>query len=159
MNAKTAAFVLVASLTAGAPAALAWEVAGGQGPGFAARVMASEAIKGPGGGVAKPVLSISCGSGGLYATVSWPDAIPLKPDQHFVSVAWSLDGVSHSSAMLATPGSVGLAGSEAKEWLREFAAAKRLVVRAPDAHGGQAASFDLSGTDAILAGVARSPCG
>jgi hypothetical protein len=152
------ALVLAAAMAAAAPA-FAWEVSGGQGAGFGARVSSSEAVKGADGKPAKPVLSVSCGPGGLYATIAWPDAIPLKPNQHFVAVAWSLDGASRSSSMLASSGSVGLAGSEAKEWLREFAAAKRLQVRVPDAHGGQSASFDLAGAKAVQDGIARSACG
>lgn len=138
---------------------LAWELAGGRDGGFSAKVIASQAIKGSDGKAAKPALSVSCGAGGLYATIAWPDAIPLKPGQHFVAVSWSLDGASRSASMLATQGSVGLAGSEAKEWVREFAAAKGLTVQVPDAHGGQSASFDLTGSGAVQAGVAASACG
>ncbi len=157
MDRMSRVLVLAAAIAVAAPA-FAWEVSGGQGAGFGARVAAAEAIKGPGGATAKPVLSVSCGPGGLYATVSWPDPIPLKPNQHFVAVAWSLDGASHSSSMLASSGSVGLAGSEAKEWLREFAAAKRLQIRVPDAHGGQSASFDLAGAAGVQAGISKSSC-
>ena len=158
MGRTSAALILICVAAMAAPAS-AWEVAPGQGGDFGARIAAIGTIKGPGGSMAKPVLSVTCGSGGLYATIAWPDPIPLKPNQHFVPVTWSLDGASHSSSMLATSGSVGLAGSEAKEWLREFVAAKVLQVRAPDAHGGQSASFDLTGAGAVQAGISRSACG
>ncbi|HEY5410923.1 MAG TPA: hypothetical protein VIJ94_09380 [Caulobacteraceae bacterium] len=138
--------------------ALAWEAQPSSGGGYAARLAASAAVKTAGGGSAKPVLSVVCGAGGLLVTLSWPDDIPLKPNQHFVSVAWSLDGKASVSSMLASAGSVGFGGSEAKEWLRELVTARRLEVHVPDARGGQAASFDLTGAAAVQAGIARSTC-
>ncbi len=142
----------------GSPA-LAWETRSGPGGGFEARVPAAAAVKVTGGADAKPVLAVSCQGRGLFVTVSWPDAIPLKPNQHFVTVAWSLDGRANTSAMLASTGSVSLAGSDARVWLRQFAAAGRLEVHVPDAHGGQSASFDLAGAKDLQAGIARSTCG
>ena len=139
--------------------AMAWETRASSGGGFEARQSAAAAVKATGGADAKPVLAVSCEGKGLFVTLSWPDAIPLKPNQHFAGVAWSLDGKVRSSSMIASSGSVSLAGSEAKEWLREMAAAVRLEVRVPDAHGGQTASFDLSGAKEVQAGLARSTCG
>lgn len=150
--------VLAGAFAAAAPA-LAWETSASAGGGFQARQNAETAIKGHGGAAGKAVLVVSCRSDGLFVTVQWPDEIPLNENQHFVSVAWSLDGASNSSSMLASPGSVGLAGSEAKEWLSEFAGAKRLEVHVPDAHGGQSAGFDLAGAKAVQDGIARSSCG
>ncbi len=158
MRTKPAALMLLAVLSA-APPALAWEIGGGQGGGFSARVTASQAIKGADGKPAKPALSVSCGQGGLYATISWPARVTVAPNQHFVAVAWALDGASHSASMIATPGSVALAGSEAKEWVREFTAAKELVVHVPDAQGGQSASFDITGAAAVQAAIGASACG
>jgi hypothetical protein len=158
MRLSSTVLTLLTVMGMAAPA-LAWEIAGGKGGGFSATLTATQPVKGLGGKPAKPALSVSCGPGGLYATVSWPDPVAVKPDQHFVAVAWALDGSTHSASMLATPGSVGLAGSEAKEWVREFAGAKQLMVRVPDAHGGQSASFDLTGAGAVQAGIATSACG
>ncbi|HEX4096805.1 MAG TPA: hypothetical protein VHX64_08755 [Caulobacteraceae bacterium] len=150
--------VLSGALAAAAPA-FAWETSASSGGGFQAKQSAAAAIKGHGGAAGKAVLVVSCRSDGLFVTVQWPDEIPLNENQHFVSVAWSLDGGSNSSSMLATSGSVGLAGSEAKEWLSEIAGAKRLEVHVPDAHGGQSAGFDLAGAKAVQDGIARSSCG
>jgi hypothetical protein len=150
--------ILAGALAAAAPA-FAWEIAASKDGGFQARLAAEVAIKGHGGAAAKPTLIISCRSDGLFVTVQWPDEIPLNENQHFVSVAWSLDGASHSASMLASSGSVGLAGSEAKEWLSEMAGAKRLEVHVPDAHGGQSASFDLAGAKAVQDAIGKSSCG
>ncbi len=150
--------VLLAALAVSAPA-LAWETRASSDGGFEARQTANAAVKVAGGADAKPVLAVSCESNGLFVTLSWPDAILLKPNQHFAGVAWSLDGKVRSSSMIASSGSVSLAGSEAKEWLREMAAAGRLEVRVPDAHGGQSASFDLAGAKDVQSGLARSRCG
>ncbi len=143
---------------AAASCAFAWETRAGSG-GFEAHVSAAAAVKVAGGAEAKPQLAVSCQGKGLFVTVSWPDAIPLNVNQHFVSVSWTLDGKSGGAAMIATSGSVALAGSEAKEWLREMAGASRLEVHVPDAHGGQSASFDLTGVQAVQAALARSACG
>ena len=158
MRARLTVPMLLVALGAAAPA-LAWEIATGQGGGFDARVTASQPIKGADGKPAKPALDVSCGPGGLYATLSWPAPVTVATGQHFVTVAWALDGSSRNASMIATPGSVGLAGSEAKEWVREFATARQLVVHVPDAQGGQSASFDLTGVAAVQAGIAASACG
>jgi hypothetical protein len=158
MDAKMPLLVLAGAIIVTAPA-LAWETRGGESGEYSAKVAASQPIKGPGDKAARPVLSVSCTTGGLYATISWPDPIPLNEGQHFVSVNWSLGGASRTSPMLATPGSVGLAGSEAKEWLREFGSASRLEVSVPDAHGGQSASFDLAGAKTVQDGIEGSSCG
>ena len=149
----------IGAACAAAPPAMAWETRVSSGGGFEAQVSAAAAVKVTGGADAKPQLAVSCESKGLFVTVSWPDAIPLNVNQHFVSVSWSLDGKSGGAAMIASSGSVGLAGSEAKEWLREMAGASLLEVHVPDAHGGQSASFDLAGVQAVQAGLAGSTCG
>ena len=141
-----------------APAS-AWETHASAGGGFEAKVSAAAAVKGADGAEAKPQLTVSCEGKGLFVTVSWPDTVPLNANQHFASVSWSLDGKAGGAAMIASSGSVSLAGSEAKEWLREMAGAARLEVRVPDAHGGQSASFDLAGVQAVQAGLAGTPCG
>jgi hypothetical protein len=156
---RALAIPILAAALAAAPPALAWEVSASKDGGFQARLSAETAIKGHGGAAGKPTLTVSCGGNGLLVTISWPDDIPLNENQHFVSVAWSLDGASHSSSMLASSGSVAFGGSEAKEWLGELAGAKRLDVHVPDAHGGQSAGFDLAGAKAVQDGVARSSCG
>ncbi len=158
MRALATVLVLLAALGMAAPA-LAWEIAPGHEGSFSAKLTAGQPVKGADGKPAKPALSVSCGQGGLYATISWPAPVTVAADQHFVAVAWALDGASHSASMIATPGSVGLAGSQAKEWVREFAAARQLVVHVPDAQGGQSASFDLTGAAAVQAGIAASACG
>ena len=157
MRRLLSASVLGAALLAAVPA-FAWEAQAASDGGYVARLAASAAVKTADGGSAKPVLSVACEAKGLFATLSWPAVIPLNPDQHFVAVTWSLDGKSRASSMLASAGSVGFAGSEAKEWLRELVAAKRLEVRVPDALGGQSASFDLTGAAAVQAGIDRSAC-
>ena len=154
---RACALVLFGAVALAAPA-LAWDTRTGPGGGFEARVTAAAAVKVTGGGDAKPVLAVSCQGRGLFVTVSWPDAIPLKTNQHFVTVPWSLDGRSNTSAMLASTGSVSLAGSDARVWVRQFAAAARLEVHVPDAHGGQSASFDLAGAKDLQAGIAKSTC-
>ena len=150
--------LLLAALAASGPA-LAWDSRSSSDGGFEARQTASAVVKVTGGADAKPVLAVSCEGKGLFVTLSWPDTILLKPNQHFAGVAWSLDGKAGSASMIASSGSVSLAGSEAKEWLREMAAAARLEVRVPDAHGGQTASFDLAGAKDVQAGLAKSHCG
>ena len=158
MSKTLPAFALGAAFLAAVPA-FAWETQASSEGGYSAGLAAAEPVKTADGGSAKPVLSVTCGFGGLYVTLSWPTDIPLNPNQHFIAVAWSLDGKASTSSMLASPDSVGFGGSEAKEWLRELAGAKRLEVRVSDARGGQAASFDLAGAAAVQAGVARSACG
>ena len=138
--------------------ALAWEARPGSDGGFEARQAAAAAVKVTGGADAKPSLAVSCQGRSLMVTVGWPDVIPLNENQHFVGVSWSLDGKSGHAAMIASSGSVSLGGSEAKEWLREMAGAKRLDVHVPDAHGGQTASFDLAGVAAVQAGIGKSSC-
>ncbi len=154
-----AAYALAVAVLALAAPALAWEGRSSSDGGFQASVPASAAIKVAGGADAKPVLAVSCQGRSVMVTLAWPDAIPLKTNQHFVGVDWSLDGKARSSAMIASSGSASLGGSEAKEWLREMAGAGRLEVRVPDAHGGQTASFDLAGAKEVQAGLAKSSCG
>jgi hypothetical protein len=158
MRRHLSAIAFAAALFAAVPA-FAWEAQAAGGGGYAATLAAAEPVKTADGGSAKPVLSVVCGGKGLLVTLSWPGGVPLNPNQHFVSVAWSLDGKASVSSMVASPDSVGFGGSEAKEWLRELAGARRLEVRVSDSRGGQAARFDLTGAAAVQAGVARSACG
>jgi hypothetical protein len=148
------------AILAAAPSARAWEISSsGKGGDYVAHLQAMEAVKGSGGVPAKPVLTISCQAGQMFAAIAWPDSIPLNEGQHFVSVGWDLGGEARSSPMRAGPDEVAFSGSAAKEWLRLLGASFRLSLSVPDVHGGQTANFDLAGAPAVQAGIARSGCG
>jgi hypothetical protein len=138
--------------------ASAWEVSSASGD-YVARLAAANAVEGEHGSPARPELTFSCRSGGLWTTLSWPDTVPLNAGQRVVLVAWSFDDGSNVLPMRAAGGALAYGGSAAKTWLGLLARANRLQLQVPDSHGGQTASFDLDGTAAVQAGIARSACG
>ena len=152
--------LIALAVLAAAPSARAWETSSsGKGGDYVAHLVAMEAVKGKGDEPSKPVLTIACQGGQMFATVAWPDAIPMNDGQHFVLVGWDLDGRARTSPMRSGSNEVAFSGSAAREWLRLLASAPRLSVSVPDAHGGQTANFDLAGAPAVQAGITRSSCG
>jgi hypothetical protein len=103
-------------------------------------------------------LFVSCDAHGFAVAVNWPDFLVLQ-DQR-VNIAWKLDdgSIKRESWRGVSQGAL-LRGPDALAALKGWAAGKKLVVRLPDKHGGQDATFDVDGIAAIYTAVSNRNCG
>jgi hypothetical protein len=107
-----------------------------------------------------PILGLSCTHQGLFLTFVWPDFIDKDYDQSSVDLTWKVDDgpVQHSSWSAVSQGLVAM-GPNGLAWARKWSTAKTLVVRVPDKHGGQEATFQLTGLDQVVTQVSQMNCG
>ena len=110
---------------------------------------------------AQPSFGLACTVKGLTVSFVWPDFVEVTEGgfRNYATVAWKLDrGAVEKTDFSATHGGVFLNGRSASGWLDRLGASQRLVVRVPDGHGGQEATFVLSGVDRIVSDAKVRGC-
>ena len=96
-------------------------------------------------------LVIACDKGRSTVMFSWPDFIDADPTTSGVAIRWRLDdGKIKTTWMRAVTDAVAFSNPSGIAFLREAANAKKLLVSVPDRHGGQEASFDISGIGTVI---------
>jgi hypothetical protein len=104
----------------------------------------------------KAALRVRCERGELAVDLLWPDFTTDLGS--WARIHWRVDdGRVQVSEMLRDTTSFSSAGPEAQKLLGLWRGAK-LTVRAPDQHGNQDASFDISGIDLITRHAAAAGC-
>ncbi|WP_157223730.1 hypothetical protein [Caulobacter sp. AP07] len=106
-----------------------------------------------------PTLGLTCDKNGLGVVMSWPDFVG---EAGFLTlpVKWKIDdGKVYKTGWFPGTTSVTLMGPGAQGWIRQVKDAKTLVVAVPDRHGGQEATFDLTGIEAIGPRFSEVSCG
>jgi hypothetical protein len=108
----------------------------------------------------RPSLGISCNHQGLFIVLSWPDFIDKDFDDHSIDLMWKIDdGPVERTRWDAVDQALLKVGNDGLTWAKKWSAGKSLVVRVPDKHGGQEATFQLAGLDQVVEQVSRMKCG
>jgi len=108
----------------------------------------------------KAALGLVCDHNGFHFVVVWPDFIDKDINQSTVVLTWKIDdGTVQRTDWPATTQGLVQAGTTGLDWAREWSAGKTLIVRVPDKHGGQEATFQLTGLDQVVARVSQMNCG
>lgn len=110
----------------------------------------------------KAHLAILCGRDSFALMIDWPDFIDRGYDGSQLNVSVKLkldDGPIQTTSWSAGEQAVMQLGDKGEAWVRKLSAGKVLVVRVPDKHGGQEATFQISGLDRIIANIDQTVCG
>ena len=128
---------------------------------YAASVSSDEALVNILGRPEHAELGVICGRQGFDLSIQWPDFVQKDDVEDLnVSVAWKIDdGAVQHSAWIATTKAVGQLGNKGLSTLKVWSAAHKIIVRVPDQHGGQDATFEVDGIDQIFAHVSQTGCG
>ncbi|HUO11236.1 MAG TPA: hypothetical protein VMU37_00625 [Caulobacteraceae bacterium] len=109
----------------------------------------------------RAALGVVCGRQGFELSVLWPDFVQKEDVEDLnVTVIWKADdGPLQRGAWIASTKGVGQLGNLGLGTLRAWSGAHKIVVRVPDQHGGQDATFQVAGIDQIFAHVSQTGCG
>jgi hypothetical protein len=129
-------------------------------PTYAAILKADNTVSGSLDEPKAPTLAVTCDHAGLAFTIIWPDLLDRSPAQSWVTIQWRLDdGAPQESAWPASARSVAESGGQALDWASRWAAGATLTVHVPDQHGGQDATFEVTGLSDIVGRVRSMSCG
>jgi uncharacterized protein len=168
---KTSSLVSVKTQVSGAPneqssSGGAWAVEETTSPldqtkNYSVSVSSNESLDNILGRQEKAQLFFSCDRKGFFATIVWPDFIEKEDvEDSTVLISWKLDDdpVEKSSWFASTIG-VAAPGGQGMSLLKAWAGGKVLIVRVPDKHGGQDATFNIDGIAAIFSALSQRNCG
>lgn len=129
-------------------------------PSYAALLKADNTVSGSEEEAKAPTLALTCDRAGLALTFIWPDLIDKVPGQAMAMIQWKLDdSIAQNADWPATARSVSESAGQAVKWARAWSAGKTLTVHIPDEHGGQEATFQLTGLSDVMGRVSRLTCG
>jgi hypothetical protein len=164
-----ALFAVVAALLAATPALAgapgAWQISDqvsaldGKHT-FAATLASTNTLTNFSGAPEAATLRVRCDHGDLAVDVLWPDFTSASRDLgDHSSILWRTDaGKVATAEMQRDVTSLTAFDADARQLLARWRGAAALIVRAPDQHGDQDATFDLSGLAQALAGAAEAGC-
>lgn len=109
----------------------------------------------------RATLAVVCSRSGFDLQLLWPDFVQKDDIQDLnVTVSWKLDaGGVQRGDWIAITKAVGQLGDRGLSTLKIWSSGAKLVVRVPDQHGGQDATFELAGIDQVYAHVSQTNCG
>jgi hypothetical protein len=159
--------VAVATLSASAAVAQsgAWQVFDNRSsddgsPTYAAILKADNTVSGSLDEPKAPTLAVTCDHAGLAFTIVWPDLLDRSAVQSWVTILWRLDASApQQSDWPASARSLTESGPQALDWATRWSAGQTLTVHVPDQHGGQDATFELTGLSDIVGRVRNMSCG
>jgi hypothetical protein len=109
----------------------------------------------------KAELAVRCDAKGLFVTFLWPDFVEGETyDGSKIDVTWKVDDQAARQLRLRKVDKAAIAlGKDGFKLLNTLSKGKTLVVRLPDMHGGQKASFPIDGIAALDARIKAQGCG
>lgn len=127
---------------------------------YMAILESDDAVAGLLGQQKKARLAFVCGRRGFVTNITWPDFVEYEATDPAVTVSWKLDdGKPQQTNWLGTTTAVGQVGPRGLATLKDWSTGHKLIVRVPDRHGGQEATFTLDGISGVYSTLSSRNCG